>query len=522
MIIRKMTAVFGCLDGAELELHEGVNVLKLPNEGGKSTWAAFITAMLYGLENTRAAKGRLSGRERYLPWSGKAMEGTMELELPGRHIMLQRSSENGRPFGVFRAWDLQTGLAIDSLNGENCGKVLLGVEREVFRRTAFLSSGELAVQPNADLSRRLEQLAAAGRETDSFLGADGRLRAWQNRLRYHNAGLIPKEYETLRALVDARSEEVPAAQALPDRQTLLRMLGRLELPEEPMAVPPALQGVAEEEMLPGAQRALNRKIAAAGLCFAAGLCLAAAGVFLTPWLLLGAVWAALAGVAVLLNRKLLRSYGAARLREVLPAAAACRERVKRRTEQVLLIEAVQAFAPTVQTAQEAKTAVEQALALRQKADARQQLLHSGEEEAAVRARIAELERREQAIVLARKALAEANAELQRTYVPKLTGLAGEYLQALTGGRYEALVMDEAMTLSVREKAGLLRPVSALSSGTKDQVWLALRVAMTELLLPQASPMVLDDALLTFDLVRERSAMEVLANQERQVLCFTCR
>ena len=51
MIIRSMTATFGCLDGAVLQLQEGLNCMVLSNEGGKSTWAAFVVAMFYGLEN---------------------------------------------------------------------------------------------------------------------------------------------------------------------------------------------------------------------------------------------------------------------------------------------------------------------------------------------------------------------------------------------------------------------------------------------------------------------------------------
>ena len=49
MIIKKMTATFGKLEGAVLELKEGLNVLQLPNEGGKSTWCAFLRAMFYGI-----------------------------------------------------------------------------------------------------------------------------------------------------------------------------------------------------------------------------------------------------------------------------------------------------------------------------------------------------------------------------------------------------------------------------------------------------------------------------------------
>ena len=47
MIIRKLSAVFGRLDGETLELKEGLNIIEAPNESGKSTWSHFIRAMLY-------------------------------------------------------------------------------------------------------------------------------------------------------------------------------------------------------------------------------------------------------------------------------------------------------------------------------------------------------------------------------------------------------------------------------------------------------------------------------------------
>ena len=41
-----MTATFGKLEGDTLRLEPGLNVISAPNEWGKSTWCAFLTAML--------------------------------------------------------------------------------------------------------------------------------------------------------------------------------------------------------------------------------------------------------------------------------------------------------------------------------------------------------------------------------------------------------------------------------------------------------------------------------------------
>ena len=50
MRIKSMTATFGKLDHARLEPGPGLTLIHAPNEGGKSTWAAFWRTMLYGID----------------------------------------------------------------------------------------------------------------------------------------------------------------------------------------------------------------------------------------------------------------------------------------------------------------------------------------------------------------------------------------------------------------------------------------------------------------------------------------
>ena len=70
MKIYKMTATFGKLEHAELTLQPGLNILTAPNEWGKSTWCAFLVAMLYGLDTrAKTTKTTLADKERYAPWS---------------------------------------------------------------------------------------------------------------------------------------------------------------------------------------------------------------------------------------------------------------------------------------------------------------------------------------------------------------------------------------------------------------------------------------------------------------------
>ena len=71
MIVRKMTANFGVLQNRTLELSPGLNILEAPNEYGKSTWCAFLRAMLYGVDSAhRSRGGRKPDKVLYAPWNG--------------------------------------------------------------------------------------------------------------------------------------------------------------------------------------------------------------------------------------------------------------------------------------------------------------------------------------------------------------------------------------------------------------------------------------------------------------------
>ena len=66
MKILSMTATFGKLSNQTLTLESGLNVIEAHNEWGKSTWCAFLMAMLYGIDTgSRTKTGFLADKEHY-------------------------------------------------------------------------------------------------------------------------------------------------------------------------------------------------------------------------------------------------------------------------------------------------------------------------------------------------------------------------------------------------------------------------------------------------------------------------
>lgn len=202
MIIRKMRASFGKLHGT-LELHEGMNLLTLPNESGKSTWSAFLVSMLYGVDTSERASVSNQGlpiKERYRPWDGSAMEGAIELIWNGRNITIERSTQRRIPMGEFRAYETESGVPVTELTGENCGRVLCGVERSVFERTAFIRQLGLAVSGDSALEKRLGALVSTGEDgAKSYSELESLLKKRKNSLS-GRAGKIPELTAQLEAI----------------------------------------------------------------------------------------------------------------------------------------------------------------------------------------------------------------------------------------------------------------------------------------------------------------------------------
>ena len=132
-----------------------------------------------------------------------------------------------------------------------------------------------------------------------------------------------------------------------------------------------------------------------------------------------------------------------------------------------------------------------------------------------------------ALEIAMQALQEADRQLHARFSPQLSQKAGAYFHELTGGQFDQVALDRDLSVTVRQTGSLAdRPLALLSQGTADQLYLALRLSIADLVLPEGAscPLVLDDALLAFDDRRLNLALDLLRrlSQDRQVILFSCQ
>ena len=267
MKILSMTATFGKLSHQTLTFKPGLNVIHAPNEWGKSTWCAFLVAMLYGIDTReRTTQAALADKERYTPWSGEPMSGRIELLWNDRHITIERTTKGRRIFGVFQAYETQSGLPVPELTADNCGQMLLGVEKNVFTRAGFIRLTDLPVTQDEALRRRLNALVTTGDESGTGDKLAQTLKDLKNRCRHNKTGLLPQaeaqratfrqKLEQLRTLQDQTVQLTNRSAALEDQ------IRALENHRDALAYEAALADIRRVAQAKEAAKAAEEKAAA--------------------------------------------------------------------------------------------------------------------------------------------------------------------------------------------------------------------------------------------------------------------
>ncbi len=130
---------------------------------------------------------------------------------------------------------------------------------------------------------------------------------------------------------------------------------------------------------------------------------------------------------------------------------------------------------------------------------------------------------EQSMNLAKEVLNSAYEKMRTSVTPKFTQNLSETITHITNGKYTNVVFHNEEGLIVELENGNYEPVSKLSVGTIDQLYLSLRLSMVEELSEEKMPIILDEAFAYYDTQRLKNILNYLANKyrDRQIILFTC-
>lgn len=109
--------------------------------------------------------------------------------------------------------------------------------------------------------------------------------------------------------------------------------------------------------------------------------------------------------------------------------------------------------------------------------------------------------------------------------PEIMKMANEFLKDMTMGKYSLHMADNGKDIFIEDSTHAVKNEKIWSSGTGDQVFLAIRLAMALSFGEQIEPLpiVLDDIFVRFDEKRQRETLRFLMElgKKQQIFLFTC-
>ncbi len=506
---------FGKFYQKTISFQDGIHVIYGPNEAGKSTLHTFLGCMLFGLERGRgrAAKGDLYSR--YLPWDHDATYGgSLSLESNDQIYRIQRSFRSDRRTCLLTAPGQPPTACSDALLADRCFE---GLTESLYYNTISIRS--LGCAPDAslaqELSRQLTDLHQTGSDTIDYIQAMSWLRSERKRQEALLTPDLEQQLLTKKQTLDHWNERLTNT-SFQKRKAALQMdmddcLAQLG------ALPPVDVVNARDfnhDTVPVLSSAGSRSFLLSGLC---AFVLLIAAVYL--WLHDHAVGSVIAGILALFllqMRRFRRRYPSEPPQEDTQYDDDMQDdsRTHRLRQRMQSLQTE--YETVCRQEWDHDRLLEQAHALE---DEIEQLTARLAEEAQIRLEI-------QAIALASSTLQKLSTQMQDDLGPHLSEVMSRILAGLTGGIYTEVTVDGQLRVTVRTQDVVSRmvPLESLSRGTIEQIYLAMRLAVIDLLFPQGGmPLILDDCFLAYDDERLTETLCWLAeNYSGQVLIFTCQ
>ena len=247
---------YGCLKQKEIFFDGSLTQILAQNGEGKSTIASFLKAMLYGLKSYRKGSVEFCDREHFYPFGGGKFGGNLLFTWQGKRYKIERffgaKSETDDTLAVYENGDLTNAF------GGEIGKAVLGLDRESFERTLFLSGGDVEISSTSCINAAFLGVAAAGDEH----GVENVLDALDK------AAKTYKKSKAGRDKITAVKEEIAALDAKIDaaraaRSALAGKYARLETIGREIQTFSAQQSAAQQQSAWEAQWAHYRELSTA-------------------------------------------------------------------------------------------------------------------------------------------------------------------------------------------------------------------------------------------------------------------
>lgn len=470
---------FGKFSDERIVLKDGMNLFYGENESGKTTIHTFIKSMLFGLERGRGRASINDTFSLYEPWENpNYYAGVLRFESGGKNFCLTRNFDK---YGKSASLVCEDDGEEFSLEHGDLEMILNGLSSSNYENTVAI--GQMKIETNQSLAVELQNYATNYYSTgNSDINLDGAL-----------TQLSKKKKEVEKEIREFLQEKQQKRYEIEQEKSYIwRDIHKLEQEMEELDKQIDAQEETHEEV--EAQDEKKWRVHPGEIV---GVLI---GVILLiilldkPWSYLVAIVLVLAEGILVWNR--------------------LKDGKKKPQEEVL---------------QEVQSSLEKLLW--QKEHLQSELKEKQTMYGNVQEQLDELdgvgddykqqESTKRALELATQRLLELSKDVHQELSVSLNEKASAILKEITGGKYEMLLVDEKLKMSLYTE-GRKISIEQVSRGTIEQIYFALRMAASEILHEEEYPVILDDTFVFYDEKRLENTLKWLVKNKKQVLIFTCQ
>ena len=523
---------FGQFHDKDITLAPGMNIICGANEAGKTTTKDFIVGMLYGMEDPSDTTG-FAGYEKRKPINGEGYAGSMEVKTEQGEFLVERNFLRTQKSLAVK--DLDTGREITPQNPDTLVGTLIQTDKSTYMNTLCVGQMELATdRAIADkLNDYIVNMASTRAGDVDAVHAIDELR--QKKQEFSNKELEEKEQELTAKLqldrdfdaeIEAVREEYKQVEASKGKKKeenlqftpIKKPSVEEEEPEEVETEPE------EEEPLTGRDKDLkmlqqmgNRSI------------LDNAFVILFIGLLIIALFVGIAYVIPINIPQLkmgIMGFGILLVVITMIQVFSRRARLYRLLEEMEIeqgFEDAKAEAAVSRTEDDAEW-TQKLAALRSKEE--NIIEHRKEQETylveinKLKEQIAANNVENAALDLAIRTIQDLSEEIYDSFGSVLNEQVSALVRRITNDKYTEVRIDDQLKVMVKSGNSYIS-MDYLSTGTIEQIYLALRLSIANVLIAEDLPIIIDDIFVTYDYQRLYDTLSCLNEYlNRQIILFT--
>lgn len=528
---------FGQFHNKDITLAPGINVLYGANEAGKTTMKDFIVDMLYGIDKARGLGARFDHYEQKKPINGNAFSGAMEVSKDGTDYLIERNFARQDKKTTLR--DLDTGREIPLSEENNLVGTLFQTDKSTYLNTLCISQLDIATD-KAIADRLNNYIVNMASSKAGDIDAVSAIMELKNKKKeFSNKELEQREQELTAKLTLDRDfdaelssvrEEYQKAEASMDGKEpeqlkftpIKNSAMEAELEESADAGNESVESEEMDEPLTKREKDLRmlRNMGPKSILDNVFVIIALAILFVALFI----------GVAYLIPINIPEvKMGIIGFGSILVFLTMVQV-LYRRSELYKLLEELEIEQGFEEAKAENKEAGNQRELVSRLSDLRmkeQNIMQERTEQEQIISEINKLRAQMQAnavetaaLDLAIKTIQDLSEEIYDSFGSVLNEQVSEIISRITSNKYSEVRIDDQLRVMVKSGSSFIS-MEYLSTGTMEQIYLALRLSIANVLITEDMPIIMDDVFVTYDYQRLKETLSCLGEYlNRQIIIFT--